>query len=403
MRRFTVSALAILTMALGFGPSIASAGETTARAGARCARAGATALVGKTQLRCTKTAGRLVWRVVAAKPVPGPQPQPDPMLGTACTDPNHELLNAAGPIRCTDGAWTAIARAEDSVATRAYRNLITRYWSNPASALTLNVVSDTATAFISQYLTREIRVADRFWSVRVPQQPLPVVVARSWSSLWLLADALGLPSDGAGGAGDSPLDCSQGTFIRSATTPWIFFCYSLGSPQELATYAAGSNVGAHEFTHLAQYLLESDRPGRTLCLKVSPWFDEGLPSYIQTSLGAVSGSEFDLRTAWLIGLESTTANVGDFNYGNFTESHQIYSLGLFASEALFALEGSTIADRLLASCATGLRFADAFTAATGHSLDAWTPILDAYVASVKARQPMTLAQLTALRRRTFKS
>ena len=69
--------------------------------------------------------------------------------------------------------------------------------------------------------------------------------------------------------------------------------------------------------------------------------------------------------------------------------------------ALSALEGTRIAERLLRACGTGLKFSAAMEKVTGHTLEAWTPILTAYVETVMAGKPLTVVELEGLRRSTF--
>lgn len=323
------------------------------------------------------------------------------MLGTACAEDGHELFNAAGPIRCSAGAWAVITWASDSVASRAYRYVIARYWSNPQSKLKLEIVSDTETIYATGVVARQLRAADRFWSVTVAAQPLPVIIAHNSQSLSDLADARKLPFDEVAIQEDAPRGCGQANYVGNDVRPWLLFCFGAAPDQTSASHRAFGNVGAHEFTHLAQDMLSKDRLGRHMCLRSAPWFEEGLASYMMAALGAVGGAEGDLRTAWLSGLASTTADLAAFNFANPSESHETYAIGMFATEALYALQGDAIVDRLLQSCATGLKFSDAFESVTGHDLDEWTSVLNAYVASVRVGSPLTLTDLTALKRQAF--
>lgn len=401
-RACVAAALTIAVSSWQLAPASAAA-----NAGDRCTRIGTITWHGKTKLRCTKVGKRLVWRVaVAAKPKPGPQADADTMLGTACADPGHELLHAAGAIRCTGGVWATIAPATDSVATRAYRNLMAQYWANPASTTRLSIVSDTETAYAINVLERGMRAADRLWSAKIPAQPFNIVIARSAQSLNTQAVALGLVLPDVVRASLEAQEskyggCGQGKYLTRLARPWLFFCFGQAPTDDSAAARAFGDIGAHEYTHLAQFVLMDDMEGRRTSMQMAPWFAEGLASYIMMSLGDVGGAGGDLRTYWLQGLESTTATLADFNYRNLSGTGAFYSLGLFATEALYALEGTGIADRLLRACGTGLSFSTAMKKVTGHSLEEWTPVLSAYVASVKARTPLTLAELQALRRTTL--
>lgn len=399
-----VGIIAALALCVVTSQTAVSASATTV--GSRCVKVGATSWQGKTKLRCTKVGSRLLWKLAApAKAQPGPQAEPDSTLGTACSDPGHELLNAAGPIRCTGGVRVSITPATDSAASRAYRNLMTQYWANPASTVKLQIVSDTETAYVVAAIERGIRAADRLWSVTVPHQPMPVVIAQNAQSLSTQAATLGLEASATlleleaqeaayGG-------CGQGTFIRSLERPWLLFCMGFAPIDDSLAAQTFGNVGAHEFTHMAQFALMVGAHGEHTCLRMAPWFDEGLAAYTQMSLGSVGGAGGDLRKYWVPSLDSTTATLADYNYTIPIGSRLPYALGLFASEALYALQGTGVADKVLTACGTGLKFSVAFKKATGHTLEAWTPVLSAYVDSVKSRHALTLSQLQALRAKAF--
>lgn len=379
---------------------------SAATAGRACVKVGAVSWQGKTKLRCTKVGARLLWRAtVTARPKPGPQVAPDAMLGTACTEPGHEVLNAAGPIRCTDGTWAAIQPAQDSVASRAYRNLMVQYWANPASAVKLRIVSDTDTAFAVGPIERGIRAADRLWSVAGTLQPYPVLIAHNSSTLGSQADALRLQFEDSSRSGLASQEaqygaCSTAEFhTRVLTQPWLSFCMGYG-PADESDLGRGFALGAHEYTHLVQFALLDDIKGWRTYISMAPWFSEGLASYVMMALGGVAG-DGDLRKVWLPGLDSTTATLADYNKSIPPGGRYPYALGLFATEALYALAGPGIAERVLRAASTGLKFTDAFKKATGHTLEQWTPVLSAYVDSVKARQEMTLAELQDLRARTL--
>lgn len=327
------------------------------------------------------------------------------MLGTACTEPGRELLNAAGPIRCADGAWVAIPPAQDSVATRAYRNLMKQYWANPASTVQLRLVSDTETAFALGAVERGIRAADRLWSVQSPLQPYPVLIAHNSATLGSQADTLRLQFEESSRSSLASQEAQYGTcstaefHTRVLAQPWLSFCMGAG-PADESDLGRGFALGAHEYTHLVQFALLGDIKGWRTYIAMAPWFSEGLASYVMMALGGVAG-DGDLRKVWLPGLDSTTATLADYNESIPPGARYPYALGLFATEALYALEGPGIAERVLRAGSTGLKFSHAVKQATGHTLEEWTPVLSAYVDSVRARHELTLPELQALRARTL--
>lgn len=329
------------------------------------------------------------------------------MLGTPCSEPGHELLNAAGPIRCTGGVWTVIAPSQDSVASRAYRNLMAQYWANPESDVKLHMVSDSATAFLGSAIERSMRAADRLWSANTAAlEPYPVVIAHDRASLHLHAQQLNLKVSFNGDQTITAQEaaygiCASASYNYTQAQPWFHFCFTVDSATLGGRDLTLTNVGAHEFTHLAQYALMGDIQGWRTGGRMAPWFAEGMSSYVAVVLGSVSGAGGDLRTRRIGLLESTTATLADFNYTNPFSLGDVYILGMFASEAFYALAGKGAMEKVLRACGTGLKFDAALEKSTGKPLSVWTPVLTAYIDSVKAGTPLTLPQLQEVQQRAF--
>lgn len=380
-------------------PMISPTGAVTL--GAACKRVGAVAWHGTTKVRCTKVGKRLLWRAVPVKTpiatIPGSQPEADPQLGTPCAVAGYELLNPAGPIRCVDGRWTAIAVSNDSVASRGYRNLIAQYWAHPDSAMQFSVVTDPTTAFLAAPFERSIRTADRLWSVPASTyQPYPVVIAHDGTSLHSLMAQQHLGSlfteqTIADQEAEHGL-CAVASFNSAQAQPWFSFCFSVDAAQAVGQDLTITNVGAHELTHLAQYALMGDiLIQRTLGRPMAPWFAEGMASYAALVLSGVAGSTNDPRPLRIQFLKTTSTSLADYNFAML--SNEGYLIGEFASEAFYALEGPGAMEKVLQACRTGLKFDAALKLSTGMSLSSWTPVLSSYVDSVKADQPLTLTQL----------
>ena len=388
-------------------PALVPMAATAATVGTKCVKPGAVAWHGKIQLKCVKFGGRMQWRPArASTPKAGPQPDADSMVGATCVDEGNELLNAAGPIKCVDGSWASIALAEDSVASRAYRNLMVQYWMHPTSTVGLKMVSDSQTSFAIGPVERGIRAADRLWSVNGTMQPYPVVLAHDLTSLLAASGKLGLALSDTDrevvAAQERSLgDCVIAEFVTHVVNqPWMFFC--MGRPAtDDSDLSGGFAVGAHEYTHVAQFVLLGDIRGWRTYISMAPWFEEGLASYVMMALGGVAG-DGGLRNSWVSNLESATGTVADYNYFVPTGARAPYALGLFATEALYALEGPGITEKILKAGSTGLKFSEAFKSATGNSLEDWTPVLEAYVESVKAQRVLSLTQLQDVRDSVFR-
>jgi hypothetical protein len=415
-QRHALAASVSCTMALAMLLPICATSASAATLGSRCQRVGATSWNAYVKLRCAKVGNRLQWRTVApvrpapivTPPVPGPQPEPDPQIGIQCSEVGAELLNGAGPIRCTGGRWTAIAPSEDSVASRAYRNLIAQYWANPESTIALKVISDSSTAFISPAIERSLRAADRLWSVSTSAyEPYPVVIAHDSDSVRTLVQQQSLGGYPASAQTIADQEaayskCAAASFNSGQPRPWFLFCFSVDAATAVGQDLSIGNVGAHEFTHLVEHALMGDiLIQRTIGRPMAPWFAEGMASYTAVALGSVSGSSNDLRALRVEFLKSTRATLAEYNYSNSFSSSDVYLLGMFASEAFYALEGRGAMEKVLHACRTGLKFDAALKRSTGRALGIWTPILMKYIDSVKAGTPLTLAQLQDLKRRAF--
>lgn len=403
------NALVTTALLLFLFPTISPTQAVTV--GAVCKRVGAVAWHGTTKVRCTKLGKRLVWRAtptttsLPSSTTPGSQPDVDQQLGTPCQVAGYEMLNPAGPIRCVDGTWTAIAAGADSVASRAYRNLIAQYWAHPDSTIKLAVTTDATTAFLAEPFERSMRTADRLWSVNASAyQPYPALIAHDGTSLhglmaqrnlrFLFTEQTIAQQEADYGY------CAAGSFQSDESQPWFSFCFTVDAAQAVGQDLTISNVGAHEFTHLAEYALMGDILGRRRLDKpVAPWFLEGMASYTAMALSSVAGSTNDPRPQRIEFLKTTSTSLADYN--SVMLSSEGYLIGEFASEAFYALEGTGAMEKVLQACRTGLKFDAALKLSTGMSLNSWTPVLSSYVDSVKAEHPLTLAQLQAAYQRAM--
>lgn len=316
------------------------------------------------------------------------------------------MFDAAGPVRCVEGVWTTIVSSDDSVASRAYRNLISQYWAHPESGIRLAVVSDASTAFLATSIERSIRAADRLWSVSASTyQPYPVVIVHDSASARDLAQQLGLAGFPAieQTIADQEAEygkCAAASFNSGQAQPWFLFCFGVDEAASAGQDLTLSNVGAHEFTHLVQYALMGDiLSQRTLARPLAPWFAEGMASYAAAVLASVSGAASNIRAMRVEFLKSTRTSLSDYN-SSFTGG-DVYLLGMFASEAFYALQGNRAMEKVLQACRAGLTFDAALKQATGRSLNVWTPVLSKYINSVKARTPLTLTELQDAKQRAF--
>lgn len=317
--------------------------------------------------------------------------------GLRCDSAGAESFPATGPIRCVNDMWMAVDEASDSVATHAFRSLLDRYNSHAEASLPLTFVVEPSAAASSQVLQRSMEAAARLWDVGAsPQTPYPVLIGRSleWfretsasmqlKSNWGNLDNLANQFTQWGG-------CSYAEFYSRIGQPWYVYCFS-NSADSLQWEAGYLQVGAHEYTHLAQFIMANDfyrQRGDVL----APWAQEGFAQYVGISMGSTAGAGNDVRGLLLRQLQDVTTSLSDYEVAYPRDWSDVYPLGAFACEALVALFGIDVMQRLLEGRASGLTPDATWTAATGRTVHEWTPILAGYVASLRSSKPWTLAEL----------
>ena len=392
-----------------------------ATAGAACKQLGATLTTKGVRLTCVKSGRKLVWRVQPQKatsaPTPSPTPTPTPsatatptsapviaardaVAGAACTTSSTESFPIAGPLRCTGGAWTAIARATDSIASRAFRSLVERYSANAEAPLAFTFVTDPSGQADAKPIELGMLASARLWNApATPNQPYPVLIGRNSTWLRVTVDSLHLQAPSYVWTNLSNQEtprgtCSYAQFFSFGEQPWYLYCFGQTS-SELATNVGYLQVGAHEYTHLAQYVFYDDFR-RTKGQLAAPWFQEGFATYVGTSLGTVARGGNDLRSEQLNSLTSWVKTpLSDYAREYPADWNDIYPLAYFATEALIALFGIGVMETVLRTVATGKSFDESMRLHTGRTGLAWVPILQGYIDSCKAGAPWTLSQLEA--------
>ena len=406
MRRgSSLAGTTLLLVAALLAPSPVSANAV--KLGATCPVAGKKATVQGVQIVCAKVGARLVWR----KRTPGaqnPRQQPRPPLadvneagpGLGCFFEGQEAYTLSGPLRCVKAVWIAIPETDDSVASRAYRSVLQRYLagSPQTSALTFRIDPSSDAPFA--LIENGMRAAQRLWGVAPPAGvDYPVLIGRS--SAWIRTESqrLGLPESPWTFEGMERQErlwgsCSSAGFDGFDDKKWYWYCYG-GTAESLKNDAGFLQVGAHEYTHLAQQIFAA-RLGKPWQGPVAaPWFDEGFAMFVGVSLGSASGAGNNVRDLELRFLRDVTTPLSDYSEEFPAQWSDVYPMGMLAAEGLTALYGIDIMERVLVRVAQGERFSDALAAVTGKSLGAWTRLLQGYIDSVRAGKPWTLAELKA--------
>lgn len=402
--------LAVVVTALLLSAIAPATQAVSAKAGGACAKVGTTSTQRGQTLRCTKVGKRLLWKAVtkpATTPTPAVTTSPAPLptllsaeearVGAGCNEAGRESLPISGPLRCLGGAWAGIAEADDSVASRAFRSLAARYASGADPALAFTFFVDTSTEANAQPIELGMIAGARLWrNPPVPNQPYPVLIGRS--SAWLRqvveAQKLFAPAHtwpNIERQESMNRNCSYAEFYSQGDQPWYLYCFS-GNAISLQRDSGYVQVGAHEYTHLAQYAFADDFR-RTKGNIMAPWFQEGFAQYVGISLAPVSLGGNDVRTMLNRQLSDVTTKLVDYASAFPAQWGDIYPMGFNAAEALTALFGIGIMEEVCRDGARGVSFDASLKARTGHTNSEWIPILQGYIDSVRAGTPWTLAQL----------
>lgn len=385
-----VLAVALVSLFASTVPAFAA----SPKAGAPCSKVGITTKVSGKKLVCTKVGKKLKWLLPKAVNI---QPQVIDLTGdaarpgVACLIENLESFGPNGPMRCVKKIWVMVDEAEDSVASRAFRSLLTRYQLNSEKALSLQFVIQPNTPDYLVSIREGMLAAARLWSVP-PQrnEPYPVLIGTDGTWLRSTSETMGLksPEDTWKNIARQPL-CSYAEFKlgRPDDQPWYLYCFSSSQGRTWGFL----QVGAHEYTHLAQFaFLGAFQTGSR---QMPPWFQEGYASYIGTMTGFASGAGYALRSAPAGELRTVTTKLADYNETFPASWGDVYPMGTFAAEALTALFGIDFMQRVCEEKLRSNSFDDVMVKLTGKKIQAWSEILQGYIDSIKANKPWTLSQL----------
>lgn len=405
--RSLATATAVVLLLSATAPATQAA---AAKAGSVCSKVGARATARGQMLRCARVGKRLVWQPVAKAPTastptstPTPDPAPpvlpaaDAKAGTGCAEVGRESFPASGPLRCVDGRWTSIPVDTDSVASRAFRSLLERYAAGQDPKLSFTFIIDPTADAGSQSIELGMNAAARLWrNPSVPNQPHPVLIGKSAAWLQQAATTQQLRAQPHTWTNiqrqeSSHGSCSYAEFYSQGEQPWYVYCFS-GNAFSLKRDVGYLQVGAHEYTHLAQYAFADDFR-RTRGNIMAPWFQEGFAQYVGVSLTPMSLGGNDLRDVLNVQLSGVTTKLAAYESVFPSEWGDIYPMGFNAAEVLTALFGIDIMENVCRDGARGISFDASLKARTGHTNSEWIPILQGYIDSVRARQPWTLTQL----------
>jgi hypothetical protein len=289
-----------------------------------------------------------------------------------------------------------IPEASDSVASRAFRSLISKYNKNENATVNIKFFEESSSGASTILLKRSMVAAARLWNQKnLPQEPYPVLIGRTLD--WLKKSALEnnlTPNFGWTNIENQFREwkeCSYAEFYSTTGQPWYVFCYSQPAEQ-INKDLSFLQVGAHEYTHLIQFHL-SNSFYRNNGDPLPPWLQEGFAMYVGTMLGGSTLVDNNLRIQLINQLKGTNSPLSDYKYRFPEKWNDIYPLGGFATEALVALKGIEVMEIMCSKLAEGKTSEQAILLATGKDLNYWTELGQGYVDSIKQGKPWTLDEL----------
>lgn len=393
--------LLISTLSLSVLPAYANnpSGKT-------CAKSGEITKFSNFEFQCKKSGKKLLWVKIGPikkastsgqKTAPTYLSSRDAVRGGLCQKLGQESFPMSGPLRCVQGKWTLINKAEDSVATRAFRYLLEKYNNNPPAKLTFKFITDPKFTGSIKIIQGSKEAGARLWNkVDTPFQPYPIVIGSNLDWIKQVAKSNNLSTN----TGDFKNienqfaewnGCSYAEFYSQTGQPWYLYCYSQ-SEQTLNEFSGFLQVGAHEYTHLIQFFI-ADSQLKRFGDALPPWLQEGYAMFAGVSLGAAAGAGNDVRALELSGLERVKTPLSDYTERFPPNWSDVYVLGYLGVEALTAVKGLEIMEQLILEQKKGASKEDAFQKVTGNSLAIWTQIAQGYVDSVKAGKAWSLDEL----------
>jgi hypothetical protein len=314
--------------------------------------------------------------------------------GGTCSISGELSFGVSAPLECSKGVWVSKNLAEDTVATRAYRSLIDRYNSMPATTPNLLLRIDPKAGKWKNDVAGGIIAGARLWGTsKDGDKPIPSYISETgeYVSAQLAADGIRENPEDAKRNRDA---AARGGGQAGSHGQYFDFIFSNTSSNGYGFY----QVGAHEYTHYAQQILSNGRNG---AVEREFWIDEGCATLVGTGMGAVLGLPQDQRADVL----ETLKKIKDrqplkfFSRGSQASYadpriNQVYEPGFFACEALVALKGIDGIEKVYRELSSpSANYDTAITAVYGVGLDSIIPFLQKYIDSIISGKPLSLQAL----------
>jgi hypothetical protein len=315
-------------------------------------------------------------------------------IGNQCGIAGEISFGLEAPLECAKGTWSVKPLASDSVATRAYRSLITRYNSMPPSTPNLLLRIDPEAGAWKNEVASGIIAGAKLWGTsKEDDRAIPSYISEKgeYVSAQLKEDGINESPEDAKRNRDA---AARGGGQAGSHGQYFDFIFSDASSNGYGFY----QVGAHEYTHYAQQVLSNNRTGN---VPREFWIDEGCSTFVGTGMGAVIGLPQNQRSEILVSLKRQESKMplkffsrGNQNSYSDPRFNEVYDTGFLACEALVALKGIDSIESVYKELSAPMADYDtSLKAVYGIGQDLLIPILQKYIDSVRAGKPLTLKEL----------
>jgi hypothetical protein len=353
--------LACVTIALVVATgSTGAATAATPKAGASCSKLGATYKKGATQLRCTTSGKKLVWKSTKVttkalpQPVVVPKPAPSPTPSTSPTQ-SATVWSRTG--------WKKPDSAQQSAlqATKIFADHVSVKRTSP----TLNFEFEPGTEEIWRtWITRGITLIAETFSY--PSLPRPFTAVAGRSKTWVLDTYQRIYKDQRFTDGQAAAFDNSPAFGGDFSNTWNL---DFVDKQNLMSNDATGmkQTPGHEFFHVIQ----ANLVGRGAPKDAPQWFWEGPATFI----GHQSANHLEFnsyiangRPAAVARNSGVTATLPLSSIIKNERDSDPYGVGAIATEFLVVNVGMDGLVRVYAEMGRGRTFPDAFATGTGVAL-----------------------------------
>lgn len=314
-------------------------------------------------------------------------------LNKYCNEKGATAFSLSGPLVCTNEKWI-LADKNSSISAAAFASVISRWNRMPETDINLKINKGPKVGVWADKIPVGIKAGARFWGTNDLNPPsLPIFISDSHIFIEQQLAKAGIIQDEKSKLQNASTHGAQAAFhIDPNGVAYFDFLFE----REDVRHDVGFfQVGPHEYTHFAVYLISK---GNWIKNGNLPWLNEGMASYIGSALGPMCGMPHNEMEDWMRNLQFTHEKLTTFSAENAAalssdQLNDIFPTGAFASEALVALAGIDSYVNLYTDLANGKSYDEAFLSNFGTSSLALTKMLSNYVESVKANKPWTLKEL----------